>query len=71
MEELRQVTCSSYKNGPESPVICSVNGELIVPDKQIGEKEATRIWGGDRRLSLFGYTIETINMLLVPMINTK
>lgn len=71
MEELRQVTCSSYKNCPDSPVICSVNGELIVPDKEIGEKEATRIWGGDRRLSLFSYTIETINMLLLPMVNTK
>lgn len=27
--------------------------------------------GGDQRLSLFGYTVETITMLLLPMINTK
>ncbi|KAJ9598085.1 hypothetical protein L9F63_026811, partial [Diploptera punctata] len=31
----------------------------------------SEIWGGDRRLSLFSYTIETINMLLLPMIQTK
>ncbi|GFG41054.1 hypothetical protein Cfor_06824, partial [Coptotermes formosanus] len=31
----------------------------------------TRVWAGDRRLSLFSYTIETINLLLLPMIQTK
>ena len=35
------------------------------------EHEITRIWGGDRRLSLFSYTIETITMLLLPMIRTR
>jgi glutamate synthase (NADPH/NADH) len=30
-----------------------------------------KVWGGDRRLSLFSYTIETINLLLLPMIQTK
>ncbi|XP_015600408.1 putative glutamate synthase [NADPH] isoform X3 [Cephus cinctus] len=30
-----------------------------------------RVWGGDKRLSLYGYTLETINMLLIPMIQTK
>lgn len=30
-----------------------------------------QMYGGDRRLSLFGYTVETITMLLLPMINTK
>lgn len=30
-----------------------------------------RTWGGDKRLALYGYTIETINMLLLPMIQTK
>lgn len=30
-----------------------------------------RVWGGDKRLALFGYTLETINMLLFPMIQTK
>lgn len=30
-----------------------------------------RVWGGDNRLSLYGYTLETINLLLLPMIQTK
>lgn len=30
-----------------------------------------QMYGGDQRLSLFGYTVETINMLLLPMIHTK
>ncbi|PSN37438.1 Glutamate synthase 1 [NADH] [Blattella germanica] len=41
----------------------SVNG--------ITDEGLAKIWGGDRRLSLFSYTIETINMLLLPMIQTK
>lgn len=39
--------------------------------ENLPEKELTRIWGGDRRLSLFSYTIETINLLLLPMIHTR
>ncbi len=39
--------------------------------ENLPEKELTRIWGGDRRLSLFSYTIETINLLLLPMIRTR
>lgn len=30
-----------------------------------------QMYGGDQRLSLFGYTVETVTMLLLPMINTK
>lgn len=30
-----------------------------------------RVWGGDKRLSLYGYTLETINMLLLPMMQSK
>jgi glutamate synthase (NADPH/NADH) len=41
----------------------SVNG--------ITDEYLARVWGGDRRLSLFSYTIETINLLLLPMIETK
>nr|XP_046492605.1 glutamate synthase [NADH] isoform X2 [Neodiprion pinetum] len=36
-----------------------------------GVSAVNRVWGGDKRLSLYGYTIETINMLLLPMIQTK
>ncbi|KAK7580461.1 hypothetical protein V9T40_001090 [Parthenolecanium corni] len=39
--------------------------------ENLPEPEITRIWGGDRRLSLFSYTIETINLLLLPMIRNS
>lgn len=41
----------------------TTEGERLVAVEQM--------YGGDRRLSLFGYTVETISMLLLPMINTK
>jgi glutamate synthase (NADPH/NADH) len=41
----------------------SVNG--------ITDEGLAKVWNGDRRLSLFSYTIETINLLLLPMIQTK
>lgn len=30
-----------------------------------------RLWTGDRRMPMFGYTIETIQMLMVPMFKTR
>lgn len=30
-----------------------------------------KVWSGDKRLSLYGYTLETINLLLLPMVETK
>lgn len=54
------------------PDLIIANGELKLAEPEaISERDMTRIWGGDRRLSLFSYTIETINMLLLPMIRTK
>ena len=47
----------------DTVVTGSVNG--------ITDEYLARVWGGDRRLSLFSYTIETINLLLLPMIQTK
>ncbi|XP_046666504.1 glutamate synthase [NADH] [Homalodisca vitripennis] len=64
MEELR--AASSVV--PESPAAVVINGEM---KEELTEHDMTRIWGGDRRISLFGYSIETINMLLLPMIRTK
>ena len=32
---------------------------------------AFQVWGGDRRLPLFGYTLETLQMLMVPMFKTR
>lgn len=34
-------------------------------------KRTTSLAVEDRRLALFAYTIETINMLIVPMVDTK
>lgn len=65
MEELR---AASSVVSVDSPTDIVTNGEL---KEELTEQDMTRIWGGDRRLSLFGYTIETINMLLLPMIRTK
>ena len=44
-----------------------VNGSV----SGITDECLARVWGGDRRLSLFSYSIETINLLLLPMIQTK
>ncbi|KAK0097828.1 hypothetical protein PV326_013412 [Microctonus aethiopoides] len=30
-----------------------------------------RTWGGDKRLQLYAYTIETVNLLIIPMLQTK
>ena len=30
-----------------------------------------RLWKGDKRMPIFGYTIETLEMLMVPMLKTK
>lgn len=42
--------------------INDVNGEISAVNK---------VWSGDKRLSLYGYTLETINLLLLPMVDTK
>ncbi|XP_043207721.1 glutamate synthase [NADH]-like isoform X1 [Amphibalanus amphitrite] len=33
--------------------------------------EMRRMFGGDRRLAMFGFTVETITLLLLPMVTTK
>lgn len=52
--------------------------EHIYKSQGSAENFATNIESGtltsglsDKRLGLYGYTIETINMLLVPMITNK
>nr|XP_027206472.1 putative glutamate synthase [NADPH] [Penaeus vannamei] len=53
---------------PESPLSVShVNGTVNGDDSGA----MMRTFGGDRRLSIFGYTIETLNMLLLPMVTTQ
>ncbi|CAB0001855.1 unnamed protein product [Nesidiocoris tenuis] len=66
MQELREAAALNVsKDG-------FVNGE-IKPELYVSlpKEDVSRIWGGDRRLSLFNYTIETINMLILPMMKTK
>eukprot|EP00092_Neocalanus_flemingeri_P019929 GFUD01021587.1.p1 GENE.GFUD01021587.1~~GFUD01021587.1.p1 ORF type:complete len:2149 (+),score=589.84 GFUD01021587.1:113-6559(+) len=36
-----------------------------------GSNILERLWTGDRRMPMFGYTIETIQMLMVPMFKTR
>ena len=39
------------------------------------KEEATnaldKLWNGDRRMPVFGYTVETLQMLMIPMLKTK
>jgi len=43
--------------------------------RDVGDMEGAnileRLWTGDRRMPMFGYTIETIQMLMIPMFKTR
>ncbi|KAJ4436798.1 hypothetical protein ANN_16930 [Periplaneta americana] len=49
------------------------SGDIIETGSVNGIRDGAlaKMWGGDRRLSLFSYSIETINLLLLPMLQTK
>lgn len=67
--------------------VCNVNAGDVIENRQSVETEiakknaindvngeisaVNRVWSGDKRLSLYGYTLETINLLLLPMVQTK
>lgn len=76
MEDLRQAyianggTLDDHQNGNKNN---EITGDIERGVKQLEMKisAVNRVWGGDKRLALFGYTLETINMLLLPMIQTK
>ena len=40
-------------------------------DFEEGSNILERLWKGDRRMPMFGYTIETIQMLMIPMLKTR
>ena len=40
-------------------------------DFEEGTNILERLWKGDRRMPMFGYTIETIQMLMIPMLKTR
>lgn len=67
---------SEHEVNNKSVIVANGNIDGIV-DMQVGsvngitDEGLAKVWGGDRRLSLFSYSIETINLLLLPMIQTK
>ncbi|CAK9810578.1 Glutamate synthase [NADH] [Anthophora plagiata] len=73
MEDLRDADADCRK--------VSSTVESDITTEEIAKRNATndinpisavnRVWGGDRRLSLYGYTLETINLLLLPMMQSK
>lgn len=72
MNELRE-SYDSSENGTPTGVENGVSN-AVVPKNGVsknGISAVNRIWGGDKRIALFGYTLETINLLLLPMIKTK
>ncbi|XP_043275732.1 glutamate synthase [NADH] isoform X2 [Venturia canescens] len=68
MDDLRKAHVA--KGGINEPV---ENGTVIAKKNGLNNEDEfiNRKWVGDKRLSLFSYTLETINMLLVPMLQTK
>ncbi|XP_017887096.1 putative glutamate synthase [NADPH] isoform X2 [Ceratina calcarata] len=72
MEDLRAAdkeygkTANSTENGTLDEV-CKKNA-LNDPNPI---STVNRVWGGDKRLALYGYTLETINLLLLPMMQSK
>lgn len=73
MEELRAADTEHGK----AIVVAVENGLAAEQDKSELDSDGNpisavnRVWGGDKRLSLYGYTLETINMLLLPMMQSK
>ncbi|XP_076386960.1 uncharacterized protein LOC100882019 isoform X2 [Megachile rotundata] len=71
MEELRAADRDSTKT-KVVPVKNGLVGEQTKADNEENPISAVnRVWGGDKRLSLYGYTLETINLLLLPMMQSK
>lgn len=68
MEELRSADSEAIR-AAAPPVSQNPWRNDIVDTNPISA--VNRVWGGDKRLSLYGYTLETINMLLLPMMQSK
>jgi len=74
MDELRAAHVRS--SNEENVIKNGLSAETAIAKKNaindINEVSAVnKVWSGDKRLSLYGYTLETINLLLLPMIQTK
>jgi glutamate synthase (NADPH/NADH) len=71
MDDLRNAHVNEDDNKVDNDGISS---DVVLKNgisKQNGISAVNQVWGGDKRIGLFGYTIETINLLLLPMIKTK
>jgi len=70
MEELRAAHNHNVKiieNGLSTET--EIAKKNIINESEISA--VNKVWSGDKRLSLYGYTLETINLLLLPMVQTK
>ncbi|KAG8235214.1 hypothetical protein J437_LFUL015902, partial [Ladona fulva] len=62
------------KKGKSKPAVTNgTNGDATYEkgSGELGEVPFRRLWEGDKRLAFFSYNLETINMLLLPMLQTK
>ena len=57
--------------GSLSPEPSVTNGHVNGVNGDEESAAMMRTFGGDRRLLMNGYTVETLNMLLLPMVTTK
>lgn len=74
MDELRAAHATNDNTG--DVIGNDLSAETTVAKKNVlnGVNEVSavnKVWSGDKRLSLYGYTLETINLLLLPMMQTK
>jgi len=74
MDELR--AAHVYNSNAGDIIESNISVETTVAKKNaindVNEVSAVnKVWSGDKRLSLYGYTLETINLLLLPMVQTK
>lgn len=73
MDELRAAHVRS--SNEEGVIKNGLSAETAIAKKNainVNEVSAVnKVWSGDKRLSLYGYTLETINLLLLPMVQTK
>lgn len=67
MDELRDAHTGPLTYGSEST---QINGEVSGAKGDNGNGVEYQVTA-DRRLGMYGYTVETINLLMLPMIKTK
>ena len=66
-----QFTMADLYAAHEGSLPCPITEDCSpTPLEKAPRAEATS-FAGDKRLPAFGYTIETVNMLLLPMVTTE